>query len=94
MATQNHTAPPPRPDAPLTDPADLLSLAGRFFGSIILSFFALLCLVKHEYGALVGTAAGSLFLQWMTVRQWRRLRDERIAAKAARGAQTGPEGQN
>ncbi len=80
-----------KPDTPLTDPSDLLALAGRFFGSVILTFFSVLCLIRHEYGALVGTAAGSLFLQWMTVRLWRRLRDERLAAKEARGLATGQE---
>jgi len=37
-------------------------------------------------GAAVAGSA-SLFLMWATVRLWRRLRDERLAARAAREAE-------
>ena len=86
--TPTETPSRPGTDAPLTDPADLLALAGRFLGSVILTFFSILCLVRHTYEAMIGTAAGALFLQFLTVKLWRKLRDERIEAKIARGLAT------
>jgi hypothetical protein len=69
---------------PLTDPADVLRLLGRYLASLVL----LVATLVHIFqGNVVGAAfAGiaSLVLLWTTFLLWRRLRAERMAAKAAR----------
>jgi len=71
---------------PLTKPADLLILFGRYLASLVLIVATLIHLFQQNYVGAAIAGSASLFLMWATVRLWRRLRDERIAARAAREA--------
>jgi hypothetical protein len=69
---------------PLTEPADLLRLIGRFFATLILYIFALTYLFKQDMGGALILAIFALLMQFWTMSLWRNLRDQRIAAKATR----------
>jgi hypothetical protein len=87
MPTHNRTG--AAGTGPLTKPADLLMLFGRYIASLVLLVSTLVHIFQRNVvgAAFAGTA--SLLLLWTTVRLWRRLRDERMAAKAARGPVSG-----
>lgn len=72
---------------PLTDPADLFTLLGRFMATVVLFMMTVAFLVNDEPSKRVfaipfGTV--TLLVQFAAIRLWRRLRDERLAAKEAR----------
>jgi hypothetical protein len=81
-----HARTNPHATQPLTRPADLLMLFGRYIASLILLVFTLIHILQQNVGGAVFTGLASLFLLWTTFLLWRRLRNERMAAKAARDA--------
>ncbi|MDX1934307.1 MAG: hypothetical protein SFU56_17025 [Capsulimonadales bacterium] len=81
-----------RKPKPLTDPADLLRLGGRFFGTLILYVISFSYLIKQDYPGAAAMALLAIALQIWTIRLWRYLRDQRVAARAAQaesGVQVG-----
>lgn len=81
-------------EKPLTDPADLMQLLGRMLASTVLFcltiFWILRTVLDHNVKnvtMLTTTGIISLMLQRATVKLWRRLRDERMEAEAARAAE-------
>ena len=72
---------------PLTDPADLFRLLGRFGASLALFLITIVHLAMQRWveAAVVGLI--SMGMQFWTLQLWRRLRKEREAAKAARAAE-------
>lgn len=81
-------AAPGRP-APLTDPADLWTLLGRFCASLILTTMTIVNLFAHHYLLAAFTGIASFLFQRAAIRLWRRLRDERIEKSAARSGADG-----
>jgi hypothetical protein len=72
---------------PLTDPAELFTLFGRFVAAWILTFMTVAFLIngddnKRIFAVPFGCA--SLIVQFATVRLWRKLSRERLANKVAR----------
>jgi hypothetical protein len=67
---------------PLTEPADLMALIGRFCATCVLGTLTVAFFWRGErlYGVVL--AIVTLILQVLTVRLWRHLREER-AAKVA-----------
>jgi hypothetical protein len=78
----------PQTTGPLTDPAELVALLGRFVACVVMFILTIAAFVKHATLIGVGIAIFSLFYQRATLRMWRRLRDERMAAEAARAGMT------
>ena len=72
------------PQKPLTDPADLFRLLGRFGASVAAFFITLINFFMQRWMEGAIFAFVSLILQLWTLQLWRRLRNERIAAKAER----------
>lgn len=71
---------------PLTDPADLLALLGRFMAACVLMVMTFALLLQRHYVIGMVTGAVTLFLQMATTHTWRRLRNERLAKLAEREA--------
>lgn len=72
---------------PLTSPADLWMLFGRYMASLILMLMTIVFIIhpdptRRVFAVPFGCV--SLLLQFATIRLWRRLRDERLLAKEAR----------
>jgi hypothetical protein len=71
---------------PLTDPADLITLLGRFMACGVLFILTVVALCMRYFTLGIGMALFSLFWQRATLKMYRRLRDERAAAEADRAA--------
>jgi hypothetical protein len=71
-------------DGPLTDPADLFALLGRFVGTAVLFVVSATLLLRQEWRSLAFSAPAMFVMQFMTIRLWRKLRDERAAAERER----------
>jgi hypothetical protein len=84
--TTEPTPKPAAPEEPLTDPADLLMLLGRFVAACVLMVMTLALLLQREYTTAMVVGAVTFILQISTTRTWRRLREERLAKKEAREA--------
>lgn len=80
------TSKPVEKQEPLTDPADLLALLGRFMAACVLMVMTLALLLQKQYALATITGGVTLFLQLATTRTWRRLREERFAKQAERKA--------
>lgn len=74
--------------APLTDPAELWNLIGRFFLAQVLNFLLLMNLIQKNYGAVVLLGIASLIIHRMIVVLWKRLSRERQEKLAAQEAKT------
>ena len=68
---------------PLTDPADLFTLLGRMVICLVLACLTVVLLIRQAFGFALFVGAISIFVQRITIKMWRRLRDERLAAEAA-----------
>ncbi len=80
---------------PLTNPADIMTLLGRFGACIVLMGMTIAYLFKGKQYVVFGLilAVISLVCNLATAKLWRRLRDERIAAEAERSGAARPENQ-
>jgi hypothetical protein len=84
--TQTQT--PTKLSAPRTELADLMALFGRFFSSVLLMMLTIVMLLRHSYAVAAVTALAALLTQRATIKLYRRLRDERMAALEAVQTQT------
>lgn len=69
--------------APVTDPADLLNLIGRFFLAQVLNFLLLMNLINRNSTAVIVLAVASLIVHRMVIVLWKRLSRERQQKLAA-----------
>lgn len=80
-------AAPRRPSnrpAPLTDPADFMTLMGRFAAAQVLNMILLGCLLKRAWPTAVVVAIASALVHRALIRLYIRLRAERLAAEEER----------
>ncbi|MES2463182.1 MAG: hypothetical protein V4671_21580 [Armatimonadota bacterium] len=77
------TQTPNKPYGPKTDPADLLTLFGRFFSSVLLMLLTILMLLRHNYAVAALASLVAVLTQRATINLYRRLRDERVVALEA-----------
>ena len=75
---------------PLTNPADLFALLGRFVACLVMYGFTLTYAIQGRLPQVLLFGAGGLLLQFTSIRLWRRLRKERAEAEAALLAQAPP----
>jgi len=68
---------PSSPPKPLTDPADLLTLIGRFVAGIVMNLFIVWSITKQNWWSVSLFAVASLILHRATIGLYRRLRKER-----------------
>jgi hypothetical protein len=85
------TSKPTTNQEPLTDPADLLALLGRFMAACVLMVMTLALLLQRHYMIAIITGGVTLLLQLATTRTWRRLREERLTKLAEREARQAQE---
>lgn len=83
----------PNPERPVpptvpTDPAELLTLFGRFFSAIFLMCLTIALILTHNYVASGISGIVAVFTQRAAIQLYRRLRDERAAALAALESQS------
>ena len=71
------------PYKPLTDPAELFTLLGRMVICMVLVALTIVLLVQHQIAFALFVGGISIFVQRLTIKMWRRMRDERQAAEAA-----------
>ena len=83
----------PAPYKPLTDPAELLTLLGRVVICFVLAALTISLLVKQQIAFALFVGAISLFVQRITIKMWRRMRDERQEAEAALLARAASKGE-
>jgi hypothetical protein len=83
---EKRLTPEERLQKPLTEPADILLLLGRYFASLIMGCLACTYLMQQNLTAASVYGGISLGLQFWTVLLWRRLRRERRVAEAERAA--------
>lgn len=76
-----------RPE-PLTDPAELWNLIGRFFLAQVLNFLLLLNLYQKNFGAAAMLGVASLIVHRMAIVLWKRLSRERQEKLAHQEAPT------
>ena len=95
-----HSSPPQTrtpPAKPLTDPAELFTLLGRMVICCVLAALTVALLLKQQIAYALFVGAISIFVQRITIKMWRRMRDERMEAEAALLAdqtnQNAPEGE-
>ncbi|MBB6049482.1 hypothetical protein [Armatimonas rosea] len=77
----------PKRAEPITDPADLLHLLGRFFLCLVANIMVVYSLVQKSWVSVGVLAAGSLFLHRSTIVLWKKLSAERQQKLAEREAQ-------
>lgn len=65
------------PVQPLTDPADLLTLMGRFAAGIVMNLFIVWSITKQNWWSVSLFTVASLILHRATISLYRRLRNER-----------------
>lgn len=70
--------------APLTDPADFMTLIGRFAAAQVLNMILLGCLYKRAWVTAFVVGVASALVHRAMVRLYLRLRTERQAAEEAR----------
>jgi hypothetical protein len=73
------TQTPTKPYGPKTDLADLLTLFGRFFSSVLLMGLTIIMLFRHNYAIAAIASLVAALTQRSTIRFYRRLREERAA---------------
>jgi hypothetical protein len=71
-------------EKPLTDPADLFRLLGRFSCALMLTVFAVIYIIKKELAPTLFFGIASIVAQGAAVRLWKKLSSERQAAIAER----------
>jgi hypothetical protein len=65
------------PIVPLTDPADLMTLLGRFVAGIVMNLFIVWSLTKQNWWSVSLFTVASLIIHRATIGLYRRLRKER-----------------
>ncbi|MFM2222089.1 MAG: hypothetical protein RLZZ78_346 [Armatimonadota bacterium] len=65
------------PTVPLTDPADLMTLLGRFAAGIVMNLFIVWSLTKQNWWSVSLFTVASLIIHRATIGLYRRLRKER-----------------
>lgn len=68
---------PNPPSKPLTDPADLLTLIGRFVAGIVMNLFIVWSITKQSWWSVSLFTIASLIIHRATISLYRRLRQER-----------------
>jgi hypothetical protein len=68
---------PNTPLKPLTDPADLLTLIGRFAAGIVMNLFIVWSITKQNWWSVSLFTVASLIIHRATIGLYRRLRKER-----------------
>jgi uncharacterized SAM-binding protein YcdF (DUF218 family) len=74
-------------EQPITDPADLINLIGRFVLTLVLNVLIVLALLRREWVSVGVLSLVSLYVHRVTILLWRRLRDERVEALAQKQTQ-------
>lgn len=74
-----------RPE-PITDPAELVHLFGRFFLCLVVNVLIAFSLVQRNWVSVAVLSAVSLFVHRTTIVLWKRLSRERQEKLAAREA--------
>jgi putative effector of murein hydrolase LrgA (UPF0299 family) len=77
----------PKRAEPITDPADLLHLLGRFFLCLVVNIMVVFSLVQKSWTSVVVLSLGSLWLHRTTIVLWKKLSAERVEKLAQREAQ-------
>jgi hypothetical protein len=75
------------PVVPLTDPADLMTLLGRFVAGIVMNLFIVWSLTKQNWWSVSLFTVASLIIHRATIGLYRRLRKERAERVALQQAQ-------
>jgi hypothetical protein len=76
----------PKRAEPITDPAELLHLLGRFFMCLVVNILVVYSIVQRSWPSVIILSLGSLFLHRTTIVLWKRLsaeRQEKLALKEA-----------
>ncbi|MCX6367521.1 hypothetical protein [Armatimonas sp.] len=68
----------PKRAEPITDPADLLHLLGRFFLCLVVNIMVVFSLVQKSWTSVVVLSLGSLWLHRTTIVLWKKLSAERV----------------
>lgn len=71
----------PSQTKPLTDPAELFTLLGRMVICLVLATLTVALLMRRAVPFALFVGAISIFVQRITIKQWRRMRDERMEAE-------------
>jgi|GEM_PF-5172518 hypothetical protein len=74
---------------PLTDPADLLALLGRFMSGSFLMIMTGVLILRQVWVMAAICGVLTILLQLSTTQLWRKLREERQEKLAARAEQSG-----
>ena len=77
----------PKRAEPITDPADLIHLLGRFFLCLVVNVMVVFSLVQRSWPSVVLLSLGSLWLHRSTIVLWTKLSAERLEKLAQREAQ-------
>ena len=77
----------PKRAEPITDPADLVHLLGRFFLCLVANIMVVYSLVQKSWPSVIVLSLGSLFLHRSTIVLWKKLSKERLEKLAQREAQ-------
>jgi hypothetical protein len=75
------------PVVPLTDPADLMTLLGRFVAGIVMNLFIVWSLTKQSWWSVSLFTVASLIIHRATIGLYRRLRKERAERVALQQSQ-------
>jgi hypothetical protein len=81
----------PKRAEPITDPAELMHLLGRFFLCLVANILVVYSLVQKSWVSVAILSVGSLFLHRSTIVLWKRLSAERLAKLAERESQRCPQ---
>jgi uncharacterized protein (DUF58 family) len=81
MKSSAKTLPPVKP---LTDPVDLVALLGRLVGATVLFLVSATFLFSKNWRGLAFSAPAAFVMQYLTIRLWRKLRDERVEGEKLR----------
>jgi hypothetical protein len=71
---------------PITDPADLVHLLGRFFLCLVANIMVVYSLVQRSWPSVFVLSLGSLYLHRTTIVLWKKLSKERQEKLAQREA--------
>ena len=77
----------PKRAEPITDPADLLHLLGRFFLCLVANILVVYSLVQRSWVSVAVLSAASIFIHRTTIVLWKKLSAERLEKLAQREAQ-------
>ena len=75
------------PVVPLTDPADLMTLLGRFVAGIVMNLFIVWSVTKQNWWSVSLFTVASLIIHRATIGLYRRLRKERAERVALQESQ-------